>query len=105
MGARSQFRCEVCRYAVVVSGGTDGGREVFTTTILCEDCQKLCDIPTSWIENLTASDGGPDQKPRPKPKFRCPKNFKHRIHEWKAGGACPVCGGGMVNEGERVLWD
>lgn len=69
---------------------------VDTTTILCVQCQEICDVVTRSRE--TSRDK----------KVRCPKDPKHEVRRWTASDACPRCGEprmGQADDGELTLWD
>lgn len=101
MGSLCAFHCTKCRYKAEVSGGDDCGMEAMTTTIVCEDCRKLCDIEIGTVQIMLAQ----SDQPEPPVVLHCPKNPSHRVRPWKAGDPCPRCGAPMENRGLRVLWD
>ena len=96
MGQTYKFQCQKCEYLAEVSGDDDGGMEILTTTILCEDCSTLYDV--------VIGKPGKDQ-PIITYKERCPTSSRHKVHPWKAGGPCPKCGEPLKNIGMSCLWD
>jgi hypothetical protein len=113
MGATYQTICLQCGYEAMVSGGDDVGMNSLTTTILCENCQELCDIVTSlepWNDHgkeirteLVCPGLGLDDKklkdiePVPNPS--------HKVHKWVFPGPCPRCGTTMTRRGDMICWD
>jgi len=96
MGERFQFTCADCGYRTEVSGGDDAGMLAVTTTILCEDCQRLYDVVTADM----------DDSRNPKERaLRCPKSAKHKVNRWTNGGPCPECGKPLTKGGSVCLWD
>lgn len=96
MGMWVTFECAHCHYRAQVSGRDDCGMVVDTTTILCVQCQELCDVVTHSRETNRDK------------KVRCPKDAKHEVRRWVASDACPRCGElGMrqADDGEMTLWD
>ncbi|MEZ0324451.1 MAG: hypothetical protein ACAH95_00970 [Fimbriimonas sp.] len=45
-----QFRCPGCDYRAEVSGGEDRGLEVYTQTVVCNECKEIRDVPARRFE-------------------------------------------------------
>ena len=99
MGAKYQFQCESCGYKAMVSGSDDFGFKVYTTTILCADCEELYDVATAKFPPVPHESGFEQSDPL------CPKNREHSVRRWRDPGPCPKCGQPMVHGEEWLLWD
>jgi len=95
MGHSYFFKCAKCGYNAEVSGGDDIGMTCITTTILCEDCKKICDAVTGNAPRDLESPHAPV----------CPKKKSHRIRRWKHPDVCPRCGSEMERGEITTHWD
>jgi hypothetical protein len=95
-----QFRCPGCAYCAEVSGGEDRGLELYTQTIVCDECKELHDVPVRRFE-IPSEDRNLFPDPSAKPlmatwmKFKMgevsrkakpdtsPAQFPHLQHYWK----------------------
>ena len=98
MGESNSFICPACGLAGHVSGGEDAGECRLTTTIYCQACCELHDVPTSDIRL------GKREKVVP----RCPRRKSHPIRLWNLEELCPRCGKALLEldeDGYSTLWD
>lgn len=99
MGARIEFSCPACGLSGRVSGGNDCGFETATTTIYCESCDNLQDVPTVLKLRLAN-----ERKVEP----RCTKGESHPVRRWNLHEPCPRCGKAKLEfpaGRPSVLWD
>jgi hypothetical protein len=97
MGTIYDFHCESCGYQAEAAGGEDCGMAQATTTILCENCNTLYDLPVS--------DDAMTRSPLREVQIRCPKSSSHRWRLWEHPGPCPRCGATLTRDSETVIWD
>jgi hypothetical protein len=113
MGTTYQTICLQCGYEAMVSGGDDVGMASLTTTILCENCQELCDIVTSsepWNDygkdiQVELVCPGLDLDDKTQKEIEPIPNPFHKVHKWVFPGPCPKCGTTMTRRGEAICWD
>jgi hypothetical protein len=97
MGTLYDFHCESCDYQAELAGSDDCGIAQATTTILCEDCNELYDVPIS--------DDAMRRDPEREVTTRCPTSPSHRWRLWRHPGPCPKCGATMTRGSETLVWD
>ena len=101
MGGWLEFKCGSCGYEVMVSGRDDVGFSARTTTVLCNDCEKLYDVVTFKVPGGM----GTERKPTGTIEPECPKSNEHAIRRWTHPDVCPKCGDEMLMGDKLTLWD
>jgi DNA-directed RNA polymerase subunit RPC12/RpoP len=112
MGQKSTYRCNLCEYTVLTSGGHDYGFSAVTDTYICRNCREIVDVLVGVDgETYTIEEAKNIKTPnRTSGNFyKCPK-CKSDIHiiKWNTKRKpCPRCMGTLIldKEGNYILWD
>ena len=121
MGQRFLFVCDACGYSAFVCGGPDAGMLVTVSTMRCEGCSQVVDVPLRVRDPFSSL-------PSQTRVARCSKCGGTKLEPWGLGhvhaqesddpfepkrvpsaderwGDCPKCGGGMRSNGMFELSD
>lgn len=112
MGKLRTYKCNICGYRVMTSGGTDCGYFAVTDTYICQSCKQIVDVPVGLYGETYSKEEIPDKKISSEITFQfytCPEcGFDTNLMKWdNRKRPCPKCKGKMVIDahGESVLWD
>ena len=94
MGSKYAFLCPTCGYTNPhCCGGTEAGMAVTLSTVHCNACKQLYDVPV--VDHGTFTEI----------PISCPKHKRHAVVLWSQPGPCPKCGTVLTNQGESEIWD
>ena len=105
VGSKYEFKCPNCQHTLESGVGEDWGMKDFNRSYCCEDCRKVFEVFTDWVE-LGEQPRDPLQVLVPEGKGeKCPKCKGRNTVFWDPKRSCPKCGKKMKKGDPVCLWD